>query len=128
MDDTFVMKQLRSSSVLSYAEFMKCGFPTRIAIQALYETYQPYIGQREETSQDKRTFCKSLLRSLGLTTDKFKFGQNLIFFRANESVLSFEQLLKPDQKYIQTTKTNLRKWVATFNWRVLIKCILFLKR
>lgn len=127
LDDAFVAKQLKSSSVLSYVKYMKNGFPTRIAISALYRTYHPHIGYLRDNYKDERTFCKSLLCSLNLTSDDFKFGQNLLFFRAS-SAIPFDQLLKPDQKFIQKTIENLKKWMVLFKWRVLIKCMIFLKR
>lgn len=81
----FVAKQLTSSCVMSYAEFIRCGYPIHLDVGSLNGIFQPYFEQFRRFCPNEEHFYRLLAISIGSLPDDFKFGENVIFFRQNKS-------------------------------------------
>lgn len=84
-ENDFVLQQLKSSCILSYAEFMRSGYSVHIDMNSLDNEFQPYFNQFAQEFQNKKSFYNLLATSLGLLPGDFKFGQNIIFCRQKKS-------------------------------------------
>lgn len=114
-DQCMVLSQLRSSSTLSYAEFVRFGFPLRLSIEEIRNLYKPYFY----ICAGARKFHVKLLLSNGFRIGDFKIGCNYIFFRSNERD-QVQQLLLVDSSILA-----LKRYIARSRW--LITSMLLIK-
>lgn len=128
-DDSFVLEQLKCSSVISYVEFMRFGYPTHIPIDKLNESFRMYMPEFGYTpvSDDKR-FYKILAHTLGFTSQEFKFGNNSICFRVKKSN-SIEQLPNLSFNMIHEITRKMKSFLsAASKWQILTERVLLHKR
>lgn len=113
---------------MSYATFMRCGYPIHIEIRCLHEIFEPYFEQFRTLCPDEERFYSLLAISIGLLPDDFKFGENVIFFRQNKSP-HFDDLLKLNPNSIPSILVKMKKFLKmTEKWQRLGTRILSLYR
>lgn len=83
MDEGFVLEQLHTSSTVSYAKFIRYGYPKRIDFKKLVDACKP-IKSKLEKACGKSNFYSKVLLSMGLKLNEFKFGNDTIFFRSKK--------------------------------------------
>lgn len=88
-DIEMVLNQLKSSSTLSYIDFIRLGFPMRIPLEQLEKLYTPHY----HLCSDPNQFYTELFLSLGFCLGDFKLGKDHIFFRSNKNELMQKVLL-----------------------------------
>lgn len=125
-DTGLVLQQLKSANMIVYAKFMQIGFAKRVSIDSLNETYKQYMlsGGFRSTSTGIQKFYTKLLLSIGFKLKDFKFGINLIFFRAQNSAL-IDRLLGPPSR-IELNIINMRRYNARTKFRTIVFGIMFL--
>lgn len=114
-DECMILRQLRSSSTLAYVNFVRFGFPLRIAVTKMNSLYASYYG----TYADARKFHMKLLLAIGLRIGEFKIGQNYIHFRSNQRD-KLEQILSVDSSIVA-----LKRYIARTRWLILL--MMFIK-
>lgn len=113
-EDSIVLEQLRSSSTLSYVDFVQIGFPLRITLVKIQNLYAPYYNM----CADARRFHMKLLLSKCLRIGEFKLGNNYIFFRSNKCN-QMQQILSVDSSLIA-----LKRYIARTRWLILFMFIM----
>lgn len=108
-DECMVLKQLRSSSTLAYADFVRFGFPLRMSFKKMQSLYEPYF----HLCADERKFMTKLLLAIGLRIGQFKLGQNFILFRSKQYE-KMQQLLSVDSSVLA-----LKRYIARTRWLIL---------
>lgn len=76
--------QLRTSSTVAYANFIRFGYPNRIAFQDLINACKPIEEKLKNTYIWPSNFYTKVLLSMGLTLNDFKIGKDVVFFRLNK--------------------------------------------
>lgn len=101
-----------SSSVLSYVDFVRVGYPKRVEMKLLYDAYFPkcYNNQEAERLTEPEKFCTTLLLSIGFKLNEFKFGMTQIFFRSSCCDL-LNKLLTFNPAYINECGKKFKEFV-----------------
>lgn len=113
-DECMILRQLRSSSTLAYADFVRFGFPLRIAVTEMDNLYAPHYN----ICADARKFHMKLLLAIGLRIGEFKLGQNYILFRSNQRD-KLEKLLSFDESILALKCFRVRK-----RWLILLMLLI----
>lgn len=132
--EDFVLKQLNTSCVLSYARFIRFGFSLRFNFQELSIKCK-VLEDKLKRRMDRSQFYSKVFLSIGFRLNEFKIGHDAIFFRSNK----FELLQKlfcdmtSEPNLISATKSNskhlLKKIEGFFlrsKWQSTILAIRFL--
>lgn len=83
-DEEFVLKQLNTSSTVSYARFIRYGYPKRIDFQKITDACSPIENNLKNICSDRYNFYAKVLISIGFKFSDFKLGNDVIFFRAGK--------------------------------------------
>lgn len=113
-DECMVLRQLRSSSTLAYADFVRFGFPLRISVAKMQSLYAPYY----HICASARKFHMKLLLAIGLRIGQFKLGQNFIFFRSDQHE-KMQQLLS-----VISCVHALKRYKARTRWLIVIMLLM----
>lgn len=119
-DNEFALKQLRSSSIIPYVHLMRFGYPERLNIDQIYNSFKPKYELRKGVSSDRKQFCQNLLLSNGFDKTDFKFGMEFIFLRGKCSA-SLDKFINPDPRFIEESIQNLKKYSIRLEWKKLCR-------
>lgn len=122
-DDNFVLQQLNSSSLISYAKFIRYGFPKSLTLQNLIDLCHPLENDLRNIQINRKVFYTKCLLSLGFTSKDFNVGNDRIFFRMNKFHLL--DCLKDSTK---NTLDVMKKAILRWEWRYAILCIRFMSK
>lgn len=75
---------MNTSCTISYANFMKFGYPKRIYLQDLVNVCKELENNLKTISIKQSNFYSKVLLSIGFKLKDFKMGNNAIFFRAEK--------------------------------------------
>lgn len=88
-DPRRAVQQLRACGVLETVRISAAGFPSRLTYEEFFTRYRVLFrssggvrNQRHLERAELRISCETVLRSLVVEDDKFKFGSTKILFRA----------------------------------------------
>lgn len=82
MED-FVLKQLNTSCVFSYARFIRLGFSKHIDFEELSIKCK-VLEDKLKRRMDRSEFYSKVFLSVGFRIEEFKIGRDAIFFRSNK--------------------------------------------
>lgn len=125
-----MLQQLKSANIIAYAEFMQIGYPTRISFDSLNKTYERFTScsSLECDFNAMKQFYTKLLLSLGFQLKDFKFGEKLVFFRAQNSAL-INDLMESRANSIMKMNGYIAKMASLrTKFRSTVSGIIFLKR
>lgn len=108
-DGNLVLTQLKCSGVTSLLKLMECGYPSRVPFDDLYNMYDVFLPP-ELMKLNPKIFCETMLHSLGLNKEDFKFGITRIFFRPNRFA-EFDRILRSDPKDLNAIVDKVKKWL-----------------
>lgn len=111
-DNELVLMQLKTSSTIAYANFLRFGYPTRIAFQDLVNACKPIEDKLKNTCIWSTSFYTKVLLYIGITLKDFKMGNDTIFFRSNKIHLVemfFSNIKTGNQKDYSSSATMIRK-------------------
>lgn len=108
-EEELVLRQLLTSSTISYARFMRFGYSKRVAYQTIIDSCKLVENKLKKHCVNRSNICSKILLSIGFKLNDFKMGNDTIAFRAN----SFHLL----------TKNPLDK-IEGFIWQSKWKCVL----
>lgn len=91
-DDELVLKQLKTSSIISHAEFIRFGYSKRINVQSIVEACKPIEKRLTKLCANPSKLCSYVMLYLGFKLNEFKLGKDVIFCRSNKFHL-LEQFL-----------------------------------
>lgn len=94
-NDELVLKQLKTSSVISHAKFIRYGYSKRIDLQKLAVVCAPIEEKVIKLCGSQSKFYSTVMLSLGLDRNEFKMGNDMIFIRSNKFDLVKGLLLAP---------------------------------
>lgn len=83
-EDELILTQLVSTAIISYAKFIRFGFPNHIALQKLIDDCAPIEKKFNKAGVNQLDFCSTVLKSLGFRPKDFKMGKDTIFFRSDK--------------------------------------------
>lgn len=83
-DDELVLKQLKTSSIISHAEFIRFGYSKRIDVQRIVEACKPIEKRLIKLCGNQSKLCSYVMLYLGFKLNEFKMGKDLIFCRSNK--------------------------------------------
>lgn len=78
------MQQLHTSSIISYAKFIRDGYPKRVAIERIMAECKSVENKLPKAYANRLDFCTKILRFIGLRSQDYKIGDDVIFLRANK--------------------------------------------
>lgn len=81
--EKLILEQLKTSSVVSYAKFVRFGYPKRIPIQKMIEICKS-IEEKFKKMYTQKYFYRKVLLTLGFKIKDFKMGNDEIFFRSDK--------------------------------------------
>lgn len=113
-DDQMVMIQLKSSSVLSYVEFVRHGFPLRVSIEQIHKRYAPHY----HLCANRTYFQTKLLLSIGLRRIDFRIGKNCILFRSDKNdimqkLMDAKANIPNLRQYLKRSSLIRTRWLKT---------------
>lgn len=120
-NEELVLRQLNTSSITSYAQFMCFGYPKRIASEKLIKKCEP-IEKRFKCMQRPTLYSKILL-SRGFKQTDFRIGKEMFFFRSTKFNL-LEKLLHDLELTPEDTLQQIKRALIRSTWR----CAIFLGR
>lgn len=83
-----VLSQLNTSSTVAYANFMRFGYPKRIALQKIIDHCESI--EKKLNVSNRTYFYSKVLLCLGFSPQDFKISNDMIFFRLDKfSLLDF---------------------------------------
>lgn len=91
-DEQLVLSQLLTSNTISYAKFVRFGYPKHISCQRIIDACKAIESKLIKMCVDQVHFCTKVLLSLGFLLDDFKISNGSILFRLNKYHL-LEQFL-----------------------------------
>lgn len=97
--------QLKTSSTVAYAEFIRYGYPNRIDFEDLIKACRPIEDKLKDTYVWPSNFHTKVLLHIGLTQTDFKMGKDVIFFRSNKVHLA--EIFLSECKTALTLKENM---------------------
>lgn len=112
------MQQLKSSSLISYINLIRCGYPKRVPIDQIYKSFKPKYNLWKDVCSDSKRFCSNLLLSNGFKHTDFKFGTDCIFFRMRCSTL-LDKLSYPNPDFIGQSINTMKKHLIQLEWKKL---------
>lgn len=124
-DNELVLQQLNSSSTISYAKFMRYGYPKRLAMQELIDLCRPLENELENI--ESTMLYKKCFLTLGLKMKDFKMGNNTIFFRMNKFDL-IERFISDSKNNSNDIFNRMKRAILRWKWRQYIWCIRFLSK
>lgn len=108
-EEELVLKQLKTSSVISYARFIRFGFSKHIELQQLVDKCKLIEDKLNTARLDRSQFYSKVLLSIGFRLEEFRIGNGVIFFRSNKFELleKFFCDITSEPNLIPTTKERL---------------------
>lgn len=79
-DDEYTKPQLRCGGLIEALRILKCGFPTRVRYEDVYERYGSILNP-EPPNLNKRDFCEAILWAFDLGLGDYQMGLTKVFFR-----------------------------------------------
>lgn len=79
-----VLTQLKTSCIVSYAQFIRFGYSKRIDFQELVNRCKSLEDKFQNDSFNRQYFYSKVLLSIGFKHEDFKMGSGVIFFRSNK--------------------------------------------
>lgn len=86
-DDELVLKQLKTSSVISYAKFIRFGYAEHVTLQKIIDECKYVEKKLDKWSNNQFNFYSKVLLSIGFRLKDFKMGNDSVFFRSNKFYL-----------------------------------------
>lgn len=83
-EENLVSKQLITSSTISYAKFIRFGYPKRIELQKMVDECKWLEKKLNIECAQRLTFYSKVLLYIGFKLKDFKMGNNAIFFRLSK--------------------------------------------
>lgn len=83
-DEELILRQLISSNTISYAKFMRFGYPKRISLQTMLNECKLVEEKINIPCVDRLNFIFKVLLCIGFRFEDFKMGNDAIFFRSNK--------------------------------------------
>lgn len=83
-DDELILKQLKTSSIISHAEFVRFGYSKRIDVQRIVEACKPIERGLSKVCPNQSKLCTYVMLYLGFKLNEFKMGKDVIFCRSNQ--------------------------------------------
>lgn len=121
--------QLKSSSIVSYGQFMRCGYSIHIDMDTLDDMFHSYFDRFGQAYKNKTNFYSLLATAIGLLPKDFQFGQNVIFFRKSIKVDCLLQLTSDSVPSIITRMQNFlvlcNKWQRVMTRFLRLKGLFF---
>ncbi|XP_074104363.1 myosin heavy chain 95F-like [Cotesia typhae] len=108
-DGSCVLNQLKYSGTISVLKLMEHGYPSRVSFQDLYNMYKSYLSP-ELAKLEEKVFCESLLRSLKLKDEDFKFGTKRVFFKPGKFA-EFDKIMMSSETEMKELVANVEKWL-----------------
>lgn len=90
-EEEMVLRQLLTSSTISYGKFIRFGYSNHVPYQKIFEACKS-VERLRKHCVDRSDFCLKILLSMGFKLNDFKMGCNAIAFRANK-IHMLEELL-----------------------------------
>ncbi|KAK7866674.1 hypothetical protein R5R35_006058 [Gryllus longicercus] len=110
-----ILSQLECSGMTSVLELMQTGFPSRVSFVDLHNMYSKILPPKL-AKLDPRTFCKALLRALGMTESDYRFGVTKVFFRPGKFA-EFDAIMKSDPESLSAMVAKVQKWLVVSKWK-----------
>lgn len=139
-NNELVLKQLKTSSVISHAKFIRFGYSKRIAFQKLVDACEPIKKKLINVCGNPSKFYLIVMQSLGFNRNEFQMGNDVIFIRSNkfhlmEEFLSETQSKKANQSGITLSESipqkrrdpleRIKKFVWHLKWKYVFNCVRF---
>lgn len=83
-DEELILKQLNTSSTISYAKFIRFGYPKRIPYKKLADACKPIEDNLKKICHEESNIYTKVILSIGLSLNNFKLGNDTIFFRSKQ--------------------------------------------
>lgn len=83
-EDNFVLRQLVTSSSISYAKFIRFGYSKHVKFEHLPDEFKLLENKFGNRCSDRTNFYSKILQLIGLRLNDFKIGKDEIFFRSNK--------------------------------------------
>lgn len=83
-EDGLVLKQLITSSTISYAKFIRFGYAKHVALQKIIDECKCIENKFGKWSDNQLNFYSKVLLAIGLRLKDFKMGNDSVFFRSNK--------------------------------------------
>jgi myosin heavy subunit len=86
VDNRYVLEQVRSLGILQACEVLKVSLPTRITYAQLREALGPVIRRVQHlfTADSEVVLIACLLRAFNISTDLYRLGKTMVFFRPGQ--------------------------------------------
>eukprot|EP00466_Bigelowiella_natans_P017308 jgi/Bigna1/91633/estExt_fgenesh1_pg.C_1100002 len=95
-NDTYVANQLRCGGLIEAIKIIKCGYPTRVAYEAIFARYAPSVFSHDRKKMEtvnRRDFCEAILRSFNKNRSHFEMGLTKVFFKGQQEEF-LEELMR----------------------------------
>lgn len=83
-NDELVLQQLKTSSIISHAEFIRFGYSMRIDVRKIIEACKPIEKKLMKVCVNQSKLCLYVMLYLGFKLNEFKMGKDVIFCRSNK--------------------------------------------
>lgn len=83
-EEKLVLKQLFTSSIIAYANFMRFGYPNHVAVNKIIGQCRSLENKLSKAYNDRLDFCSKVLSFIGFKPEDYKKGTDEIFFRSNK--------------------------------------------
>lgn len=93
------MKQLNTSSTVSYANFVRFGYPNRVTFQAISDACKSIENNLKNICKNPSEFYTKVILSIGFKFNDFQLGKDVIFFRSEKFSLVTEFLSESSRKF-----------------------------
>lgn len=124
-DKNLVKTQLKTSSTIAYAEFMRSGYPSHVGFETFLNIYKPVVELLKNMCAEPNYFVIKCLLSLGLKFKDFRIGTEYIFLQSKKIVV-LNQLFLSDEQAVQSSILKAKTYVLLCKFRCWINCIRFL--
>mmetsp|Transcript_17147 Transcript_17147/g.25719 ORF Transcript_17147/g.25719 Transcript_17147/m.25719 type:complete len:746 (+) Transcript_17147:2277-4514(+) len=95
-NDQYVADQLRCGGLIEAIKIIKCGYPTRVQYDAIFDRYGPSVFKNDRKKMacvNRRDFCEAILRSFNKNRSHFEMGLTKVFFKGQQEAF-LEELMR----------------------------------
>lgn len=82
-----ILQQLNTSSTISYAKFIRYGYPKHVALQLIIDACKSIENKLVKPYVNRLDFCTKIIMFVGLKLQDFKIANDTIFVRLNKFTL-----------------------------------------
>ncbi len=120
----YVGSQLRCGGLIEAIRIIKCGYPTRVEYEAIFQRYAPSVFKSQPKkleSTNRRDFCEAILRAFEKNRSHFEMGLTKVFFKGGQEQFLEDLMRKGGKNWVvppdlveKIRKHILRKRIQRF--------------